>query len=214
MQRLAGGLADGVLLNYLPASHVPWCVHQVRLGGAATVYANVHLGVGDRDAASAIGTWRRLNHVSTCSPTWLSMRMRRASPEQGSPMRSPKSKLRMQRAIVPPRSPPSQTGCSTLSRSLATKSSSPPQSIHTARPVLMSQWSSQLLGRNRRQPHQCARVNASDGDHDLVSRADLEPIASGSTSGREDRWSTFGAPPSYADTQSEQALRSERAGSV
>jgi alkanesulfonate monooxygenase SsuD/methylene tetrahydromethanopterin reductase-like flavin-dependent oxidoreductase (luciferase family) len=52
MLRLAGKEADGVLLNYLPASHVPWCVEQVRLGGGATIYANVHVGVGDRDAAA------------------------------------------------------------------------------------------------------------------------------------------------------------------
>ena len=51
MLRLAGAEADGVLLNYLPASHVPWCVQQVRRGGGATVYANVHAGVGDRAAA-------------------------------------------------------------------------------------------------------------------------------------------------------------------
>lgn len=52
MLRLAGELADGVLLNYLPASHVPWCVEQVRRGGGATVYANVHVGVGDGEAAA------------------------------------------------------------------------------------------------------------------------------------------------------------------
>lgn len=52
MLRLAGELADGVLLNYLPASHVPWCVEQVRRGGQATVYANVHVGVGDPAAAA------------------------------------------------------------------------------------------------------------------------------------------------------------------
>jgi hypothetical protein len=39
------------LLNYLPASHVPWCVEQVRRGGNATIYANIHVGVGDRAAA-------------------------------------------------------------------------------------------------------------------------------------------------------------------
>ena len=33
--RLAGEVADGVLLNYLPASHVPWSVEQVRKGGDA-----------------------------------------------------------------------------------------------------------------------------------------------------------------------------------
>ncbi len=55
----AGELADGVLLNYLPASAVPWCVEQVRRGeraagrpeGDCTVYAYVHVGVCDRDAA-------------------------------------------------------------------------------------------------------------------------------------------------------------------
>jgi probable F420-dependent oxidoreductase len=53
MLRLAGREADGVLLNYLPASHVPWCVEQVRRGGNATIYANIHVGVGDRAAAAA-----------------------------------------------------------------------------------------------------------------------------------------------------------------
>jgi probable F420-dependent oxidoreductase len=49
MLRLAGEIADGVLLNYLPASHVPWSVAQVRAGGQATIYANVHVVVADRD---------------------------------------------------------------------------------------------------------------------------------------------------------------------
>jgi probable F420-dependent oxidoreductase len=49
MLRLAGELADGVLLNYLPASHVPWSVEQVRAGGDATVYAYVHAGVCARE---------------------------------------------------------------------------------------------------------------------------------------------------------------------
>lgn len=59
MLRTAGELADGVLLNYLPATAVPWCVDQVRAGeqragrarGACTVYAYVHVGVCDTDAA-------------------------------------------------------------------------------------------------------------------------------------------------------------------
>jgi 5,10-methylenetetrahydromethanopterin reductase len=50
MLHLGGAAADGVLLNYLPASQVPWCVERVRAGGSATIYANVHVGVGDRDA--------------------------------------------------------------------------------------------------------------------------------------------------------------------
>jgi probable F420-dependent oxidoreductase len=49
MLRLAGGIADGVLLNYLPASLVPWCVDRVREGGDADVYAYVHCGVTDRE---------------------------------------------------------------------------------------------------------------------------------------------------------------------
>ncbi|MCU1353402.1 MAG: putative F420-dependent oxidoreductase, Rv3093c family [Acidimicrobiales bacterium] len=49
MLRLAGEVADGVLLNYLPASHVPWSVEQVRAGGEATVYAYVHAGVSERE---------------------------------------------------------------------------------------------------------------------------------------------------------------------
>ena len=48
MLSLAGELADGVLLNYLPASHVPWSIEQVRKGGDATVYAYVHAGVCER----------------------------------------------------------------------------------------------------------------------------------------------------------------------
>ena len=63
MLHLAGEAADGVLLNYLPASAVPWCVEQVRAGesaagrpaGACTVYAYVHVGVCDPDAARTQG---------------------------------------------------------------------------------------------------------------------------------------------------------------
>jgi probable F420-dependent oxidoreductase len=49
MLKLAGEIADGVLFNYLPATHVPWSVEQTRAGGAARVYAYVHVGVTDRD---------------------------------------------------------------------------------------------------------------------------------------------------------------------
>ncbi|HPU40023.1 MAG TPA: LLM class flavin-dependent oxidoreductase [Microthrixaceae bacterium] len=63
MLRLAGELADGVLLNYLPASAVPWCVEQVRAGeafaqrepGSCRIYAYVHVGVCDPDAARPAG---------------------------------------------------------------------------------------------------------------------------------------------------------------
>ena len=49
MLALAGEVADGVLLNYLPASHVAWSVEQVRKGGDADVYAYVHAGVCERE---------------------------------------------------------------------------------------------------------------------------------------------------------------------
>ena len=52
MLRLAGEVADGVLLNYLPASHVPWSVDQVRKGGDATIYCYVHVGVTERTTAA------------------------------------------------------------------------------------------------------------------------------------------------------------------
>ena len=54
MLRLAGEVADGVLLNYLPASHVPWSIEQVRAGakgratGMPTIYGYVHAGVCER----------------------------------------------------------------------------------------------------------------------------------------------------------------------
>lgn len=65
MLRLAGELADGVLLNYLPASHVPWSIEQVRAGSAdagrrpedVPTYAYVHAGVCDR--AGAVDKARR-----------------------------------------------------------------------------------------------------------------------------------------------------------
>ena len=49
MLQLAGEVADGVALNYLPASHVPWSVEQVRKGGPAEIYAYVHAGVCERE---------------------------------------------------------------------------------------------------------------------------------------------------------------------
>ena len=55
MLKLAGEVADGVLLNYLPASHVGTSIEQVRKGGNAKIYAYVHAAVGDfeRSAKSA-----------------------------------------------------------------------------------------------------------------------------------------------------------------
>ena len=45
MLKLAGEVADGVLLNYLPASHVESSVQQVRRGGNAKIFAYVHAAV-------------------------------------------------------------------------------------------------------------------------------------------------------------------------
>ena len=55
MLRLAGEVADGVLLNYIPVSHVAASIEHVRAGGDATVFAYVHAAVGDfeRRAMSA-----------------------------------------------------------------------------------------------------------------------------------------------------------------
>jgi alkanesulfonate monooxygenase SsuD/methylene tetrahydromethanopterin reductase-like flavin-dependent oxidoreductase (luciferase family) len=47
MLKLAGEVADGVLLNYLPASHVGESIAQVRKGGDAMIYAYVHAAVSD-----------------------------------------------------------------------------------------------------------------------------------------------------------------------
>ncbi|MFT4677417.1 MAG: putative F420-dependent oxidoreductase [Patiriisocius sp.] len=47
MLKLAGEIADGVLLNYLPSSHVATSIAQVRKGGDATIFAYVHAAVSD-----------------------------------------------------------------------------------------------------------------------------------------------------------------------
>ena len=55
MLKLAGEVADGVLLNYIPATHVPASIERVRAGGDAKIFAYVHAAVGDfeRSARSA-----------------------------------------------------------------------------------------------------------------------------------------------------------------
>ena len=63
MLRLAGSIADGVLLNYLPASRVPWCVERVREGGDAAIYAYVHCGVTDRDRYADLARKDLLNYA-------------------------------------------------------------------------------------------------------------------------------------------------------
>jgi alkanesulfonate monooxygenase SsuD/methylene tetrahydromethanopterin reductase-like flavin-dependent oxidoreductase (luciferase family) len=63
MLRLAGEIADGVLLNYLPASAVPWCVEQVRKGGDARIFAFVHCAVTDRDRYAEAARKDLLNYA-------------------------------------------------------------------------------------------------------------------------------------------------------
>src|ERR1700690_1242312 len=63
MLRLAGSIADGVLLNYLPASRVPWCVERVSGGGGADVYAYVHCGVPDRNRYTDLARKDLLNYA-------------------------------------------------------------------------------------------------------------------------------------------------------
>jgi len=55
MLKLAGEIADGVLLNYIPESHVAESIAKVRSGGDAKIFAYVHAAVGDfeRSARSA-----------------------------------------------------------------------------------------------------------------------------------------------------------------
>jgi probable F420-dependent oxidoreductase len=63
MLRLAGEVADGVLLNYLPASIVPWCLEQVRKGGNAEILAYIHCGVTDRDRYADLARRDLLNYA-------------------------------------------------------------------------------------------------------------------------------------------------------
>jgi probable F420-dependent oxidoreductase len=55
MLKLAGEIADGVLLNYIPVDHVGPSIAQVRAGGDARIFAYVHAAVGEleRSAKSA-----------------------------------------------------------------------------------------------------------------------------------------------------------------
>ena len=52
-----------MLLNYLPASIVPWCVEQVRKGGDAAIYAYVHCGVTDRDRYAELARKDLVNYA-------------------------------------------------------------------------------------------------------------------------------------------------------
>ena len=53
MLKLAGEVADGVLLNYLPSTHVADSVAQVRRGGDAKIFAYVHAAVAELNERTA-----------------------------------------------------------------------------------------------------------------------------------------------------------------
>lgn len=57
MLRLAGEVADGVLLNYIPVARVSPSIEQVRAGGDATIFAYVHAAV--RELERSAGSARR-----------------------------------------------------------------------------------------------------------------------------------------------------------
>lgn len=52
MLKLAGEVADGVLLNYIPVSHVAPSIAQVRAGGEAKIFAYVHAAVTEYERAA------------------------------------------------------------------------------------------------------------------------------------------------------------------
>ena len=136
MLRLAGSIADGVLLNYLPASLVPWCVERVREGGDADVYAYVHCGVTDRDRYADLARKDLLNYAvvdayaNQFARGGLRRRRRRRSARSG------------RRASATPRSPRSATRGSTTSRSWATPRTCGPRSRPTtqagAKPIVFA----------------------------------------------------------------------------
>lgn len=63
MLRLAGRVADGVLLNYLPASWVASSVSHVRAGGDATIFCNVHAAVSDFERHAHLARRDLFNYV-------------------------------------------------------------------------------------------------------------------------------------------------------
>lgn len=63
MLELAGRVADGVLLNYLPASWVGASVEAVRRGGDATIFCNVHAAVSDFERHAHLARRDLFNYV-------------------------------------------------------------------------------------------------------------------------------------------------------
>ena len=63
MLKLAGEVADGVLLNYLPSSHVQSSVNHVRKGGHAKIFAYVHASVTEFERGSKSAKKDLFNYV-------------------------------------------------------------------------------------------------------------------------------------------------------
>ena len=63
MLRLAGEIADGVLLNYVPASHIPAAVSVVRAGGDAQIICYVHAAAGELERSARSARRDLLNYV-------------------------------------------------------------------------------------------------------------------------------------------------------
>ena len=122
MLRLAGEVADGVLLNYLPASHVAWSVEQVRAGEAA---AGREPGLDNHLRVRPSRVSRRVRTASsprggTSSRTPSSTRTPATSSGPASRPMSPPSVNDTKQAIVKARSQPSVTTSSMPSTSWAT----------------------------------------------------------------------------------------------
>ena len=78
MLQLAGEVADGVLLNYLPASHVAWSVEQVRLGGDAEILWHGDATVAGVDAVIvpggfSYGDYLRCGAIAKFAPVMTSV---------------------------------------------------------------------------------------------------------------------------------------------
>ena len=123
MLRLAGELADGVLLNYLPASHVRWSVDQVRAGEAQGGRPSRRAATTSSPTSTPVcagdeGIGLAARSVLLCRgrrirPQLRTSRLRRRS------RRDPRSGMR--RTTVKARWRPSPIGWSTPSTSWATR---------------------------------------------------------------------------------------------
>ena len=94
MLRLAGEVADGVLLNYLPASHVPWSVEQVREGKPPQGRHTTSRSTATCTSGWASGTTASSSPAATCSATRSSTPTPPTSSGRASATTSPRSAQR------------------------------------------------------------------------------------------------------------------------